>query len=219
MYLRLKTHVSTNCEWVRRESCYRASQCILLTLLQGTIIACDPSAPGQSYSLPTAIIGIPVESADEADRIRGAIGEFASQHGMDLHRRRDSPFFRQSCSQIPGSCPDIYQPRVLLPREGFGVMLHEFSEKCFVIQLMEYSPAWTRRSLRALKNLEDRLKVATHSKARLLVRPKSSQNWPEQNRPRQGPDPERPTYLEDLCPRLGVPNRREPRNGQSLNGQ
>jgi hypothetical protein len=166
--------------------------------------------PDQSYTLPTAILGIPVRSSNELQQIHSAASAFAGRHGLRRYRAVEVPFFAKLNAEDPLLHLERYtrygppNPRM---REGFSVQLDEFSAECVLLEVSEYSGIWTRRSLNALMELEKMLADVTQGRSKMLVRPKRVQNWPHQQTLH---DPERPTYLAELCVRMGLADPRSP---------
>jgi hypothetical protein len=187
---------------------FNATWFVALILLVG----CERRSglPDQSYTFPTAILGIVVGSPAEGEQIKGALASFASEFRLQRYRAIESPFFSEQNRREPWSHVERgtdYNPPPGFEREGFSIHLEEFSPKCFVVSLSERSGIWTQRSLEAVRELQRLLSELTEDRTRLLVRPKEEQNWPMQN---GFSDPERPTYLAELCVRMGLPDPRSP---------
>jgi hypothetical protein len=166
--------------------------------------------PDQSYTFPTGILGIRVEFPAEGERIKAALESFANRFRLVRYRAIESPFFAEQNLREPWSHMERqtdYNPPFGFETEGFSVHLEEFSPKCFVVSLSERSGIWTQQSLQALAELHRTLSELTENRTQLLVRPKEEQNWPIQN---SFSDPERPTYLAELCLRIGLPDPRSP---------
>ena len=168
----------------------------------------DPRLPNESYALPTAIIGVPVKSTNEAETVRTVLKEVGARYGLIPYKMRDVPTFAEECRRVPERCPDQqYLPPHPRWREGFSITLRELSSHCFIIELSEYSGIWSERSLRALQDLQGRLTNATEHAAQLLVPPKPEQNWPTQISGR-------PNQLEELCVRMALQDSRTQRADQ-----
>lgn len=105
-----------------------------------------------------------------------------------------------------GLYPDatVYQDFPNL-QEGFSLQVLWWPPRCMLVELSERSGIWTTESLAAYEDLKQELARATQSRAIELVRPKALQNWPRQQREQ---DPERPTFPEELCVRMGLPDPR-----------
>lgn len=178
----------------------------LLVVLAAVLSACGSGSPDGSYIFPTAIIGIPVQSQAEAEIIQAAVAEFSKRHDLRVYRPSDQPPF-------PGSDGDAerqrgttyYLPSQPAAMDGFSIRIRELSSACITVELSERSHQWTRASLVAFEDLTTRLSEVTESRSEVMVRPKQSQNYPEQN---SQVDSERPVSLEDLCVRMGVPDPR-----------
>jgi hypothetical protein len=173
----------------------RATWVVILVLL-----GCDgdPRLPNESYAMPTAIIGVPVKSPNEAEAVRSVLKEIGTRYRLIPYKQRDVPTFAEECRRVPERCPDQeYLPPNPRWREGFSIALLELSSRCFLIKLSEYSGIWSERSLRAVNDLEGRLMDATEHTAQLLVPPKPEQNWPTQISGR-------PNQLAELCVRMGL---------------
>lgn len=176
------------------------------------LVGCERQSgpPNQSYTFPTAILGVVVESPAEGEQIRAALASFASKFRLQRYRPIESPFFAEQNRREPWNHLERgtdYNPPPGFEAKGFSVHLEEFSPRCFVVSLSERSGIWTQRSLGALRQLQRMLSGLTADRTRLLVRPKEEQNWPTQN---SFSDPERPIYLAELCVRMGLPDPRSP---------
>ena len=186
---------------------HRVSAFGVCVLTSWAFLSCNhrSSHPTGSYTFPAAVLGIPVQSPHEAAEVRTAVAQFSEHHHLKLYRRKDEPVFAMDCSSDPQHCADMYIPTPPGTTHGFSVELTEFSRQCFMIQFLEQSGSWTQPSLDSLSELQRRLMGTTRVPAQLFVHPKRQQNWPEQNEPNTPVDPERPTYLKDLCARLPIP--------------
>jgi hypothetical protein len=172
------------------------------------LIGCDDRAglPDQSYTFPTAIVGVPVASQDEGERIKAALATFAQRHDLVRYRPIEEPFFAESNRRDPMQHLErqtMYNPRYPNDRRGFGIELQEYSPQCFVIWVAEWSGVWTEKTLRAFQQINSELVQLTSGRAKLFVPPRPEQNWPAQQN-----GPERPTYLAELCVRMGFPDPR-----------
>jgi hypothetical protein len=187
--------------WVG-DSLKRGWMCAVLA----SLAACENGGlPTDSYTYPTAIIGIPLQSEEEAMVLQEAVSEFGKRHSLGhVYRPTDVPFFAE---QGFGRNPDMtyYNPTPVSAVEGFLVRVSWWRPRCMLVELSELSGIWTPESLAAFGDLQKHLARVTRSRATLLVRPKRLQNWPEQN---SEVDPERPTFPEELCVRMGLPDPR-----------
>lgn len=165
-------------------------------------VACSDDRPSGSYLFPTAIIGVPLQSAEEANELHAVVANFGKRRALgDVYREADMPFFRE---QGMGLYPDKTQYKDFSNvREGFSLQVVWWPPGCMLVQLSERSGIWTAESLAAYEDLKQELARATQSRATELVRPKASQNWPHEEL-----DPERPTFPEELCVRMGLPDPR-----------
>jgi hypothetical protein len=164
--------------------------------------------PDQSYTFPTAIIGVPLQSHDQAVQVKSTLSTFAKRQGLHRYRPIEQPFFAKKNAEDPTSHLEretYYDPPNPRMREGFSLQLLEFSDQCMLVSIFENSGIWTTQSLSAVDELNQALADITQGRSTLLVRPKPEQNWPQQNGFR---DPERPAYLASLCVRMGVPDPR-----------
>jgi hypothetical protein len=177
----------------------------MCAVLAVVAVACDDGGPDGSYIYPTAIIGIPLQSEQEAKAIQAAVAEFGERHGLKVYRQADVPFFRD---QGYGVYPDVTRYNPPMAMYDFSLGVRWWPPHCMLVQLSEQSGIWTPESLAAFEDLKRELARATQSRATVFVRPKRSQNWPDQQ---HQPDPERPARLEELCVRMGLPDPRENR--------
>jgi hypothetical protein len=177
----------------------RVLMCVVLAAL---VAACDDGGPSGSYIYPAAIIGIPLQSEEEGKIIQAVVAAFGKQRDLKLYRPADVPFFRE---QGFGLDPDLTYYNPPSAREGFALRVLWWPPRCMLVNLSELSGIWSPESLTAFEDLQRELARATQSRATVFVRPKRSQNWPDQQ---HQPDPERPPHLEELCVRMGLPDPR-----------
>jgi hypothetical protein len=178
---------------------------LICAVLAVVAVACDGGGPDGSYIYPTAIIGIPLQSEDEAKAIQAAVAELGKRHGLKLYRPADVPFFRE---QGYGVYPHTTYYKPPLATYDFSLGVRWWPPHCMLVQLSEQSGIWTPESLAAFEDLKRELARATQARATVFVPPKRLQNWPDQQRQS---DPERPARLEEFCMRMGLPDPREKR--------
>jgi hypothetical protein len=190
---------------------YRRLVTLALLCLPGlSACECDcgrPSAevPDQSYTFPTAVIGVAVESSAQAAAVRDGVKRVADEYGLIFQSNWNEPYPRLQCEKDPQNCPDSFFPPNPRLSDGFLMRRHEYSDRCFVVTLADYSGSWTARSLLAFQELSANLTQASDGHAQVMVRPKKEQNWPLSN---TVVDPERPDFLQELCVRMGLPDPR-----------
>ena len=177
---------------------------------------CDdgPSRPNPSYIFPTAIIGVPVASPEEGERIKDALATFAQRHDLVRYRPIEVPFFAEKNRLDPLMHLErqtMYNPRHPNDREGFSIQPIEYSAQCYVVSVSERSGIWSEESLKAVQSIDHELVELTKGRAKVFVQPRPEQNWPKQQS-----SPERPNYLAELCVRMGLrtldlPRKRQPK--------
>jgi hypothetical protein len=173
------------------------------------LMACG-GQPNQSYVFPTAIIGVPVRSPAEGERIKTMLEEVAADERLVRYRPREQAGFAEMKGRsgfAPSERITMYNPSIPELRTGFSLQLEEYSPECFVISVSERSAAWTRSTLQQFERVRSELVRLTDGRSTVFVRPKPEQNWPTQQ---HFSDPERPTYLAELCVRMGFQDPRSP---------
>ena len=185
---------------------WRGLPLALLAVLSG----CDDRTdrPNQSYIFPTAIIGVPVASPEEGEQIKDGLATFAQRHDLVRYRPVEEPFFAERNRLDPKmhwERQTMYNPRHPNDYEGFSIELLEYSPQCLVVSVAEWSGIWTEETLQAVESVHNRLLELSNGRAKLFVPPRPEQNWPTQHN-----GPERPTYLAELCVRMGFPDPRSP---------
>jgi hypothetical protein len=165
---------------------------------------CDPQnsswrEPATSYSFPTAVIGIRVSNTGSVKKLHRIVNRFGRDNNLHWYRHPLSS--AEDCVIHPEMCADHYGPEYPRAKRGFSLALNAYPSKCFLIQFSERSTSWKLKSLQKLDELMTLLTNELGPEVELLVRPKSTQNWPEQLSHK---DPERPVYLKELCPKLRV---------------
>lgn len=205
--------LNTTCAAAGRSPTFTRAALLTLICLQ-VAVACDsqngsapPTPEKQSYTFPTAVIGAPIESPEQAAGVRTGIKRVADEYGLQFRSNWNDPYSQPKCQRDPQICPDYYEPPNPRMLDSFLITHHAYSDRCSIISLSDYSGSWTARSLKAFEALYANLNRATDGHAQILVRPKKEQNWPQSN---SVPDPERPMFLQELCVRMGLPDPRAP---------
>jgi hypothetical protein len=114
-----ETHAPGHRRWAKTMS-WRGLPLALFVAL----IGCDgrTGLPDQSYTFPTAIIGVPVASQDEGERIKAALATFAKRHDLVRYRPIEEPFFAESNRRDPMQHLErqtMYNPRYPNDRPGW----------------------------------------------------------------------------------------------------
>ncbi len=197
---------------VSRMIAIRLFSCLSISL---ALTSCGPAGPVTgSYSFPTAVIGLSPKSPETATRARAVLVEFAEEHRLHRYRvseDRDAPEYMRRTSYNLRST--YFNPNPPNTTHGFGLELTEYDARCWVVEFMERSDAWTPESLRAFDELTRRLSGVSEASGTVLVSPKSIQNDAESRERREG-DFERERYQGELCARMGVRPPGSPRHSE-----
>jgi hypothetical protein len=145
------------------------------------LAGCESCDGGSSYLLPTEWIGVRFESQQDADSVRRALADFATQQRRRVYRPTDEPFFAEQNRQNPSSHYERYTHYNPPGRcTGWAITQIDHSPECMIVMVSDRSGAWTPDSLEAVRRVERVLANAARGKVAVLVRAKQEQGYPAQ---------------------------------------
>lgn len=183
-------------------------RCWLLALSNTFLMGCDPQArPAGSYWLPQAVVGVRLDTAEDASAARRELLAFAQRSGL-TQDKTPHPIV-----QPPRTHDDIrrarraeFAPPFEVRAEGFDLVLEVISDRCWIVQMHDRSGDWSQKSVNAFYELHRVLNAATHAQAHMLVRPTLEQNasYEPPGGVARTADPQQPAEVEEFCVRMGL---------------